>query len=47
MKITATLNIANQSFSGVKKHVEHDKKINHSNKSIDYEKLNLIRQKKF
>jgi acetolactate synthase small subunit len=45
MKITATLNIANQSFSGVKKHVEHDKKINHSNKSIDYEKTQFNQTK--
>lgn len=38
MKITATLNISNKSYSGIKNHVTHDKKIKHSNKNIDYEK---------
>lgn len=38
MKITSTLNIKNQSFSGIKKHVQHDKNLNHSNANIDYSK---------
>lgn len=38
LKITATLNVQNKSYSGVKKHVEHDKNLKHSNKDIDFNK---------
>lgn len=38
LRITATLNIQNKSYSGVKNHVTHDQNIKHSNQDIKFDK---------
>lgn len=35
IKITATVNVSNKSYSGFKRHVKHDPNLRHSNKDID------------